>query len=800
MARDMKKLVRYISVLAATLFAVSCSFDGLETVSGDSGMIELGVECLSSPVVRADLAGDNDYNENTVFHVDYFIFNVDPVQNPTTASIISGRISDYGETGIMPTAEDAENYLKKVDIKDYLDQFTNDNTGWIYVIANLPDAAPIKPTYNALQGIEFTSAFTTSLDAKNIEGYVNKDNQFVMASSEVQSFRVDGDSPQVIASLKRVTAKVMMNLNIRTEVQADGQTWYPDVEHVQIYMYYANKHGNIAGTPEEYASTNSYNTPRYAMFSGGKKANAIPETLIGTNFSKEVAVAYRYHEEPDTEGNYYYNDYETQEFTPLTSVPLYSYPLKWTLSDTYAPFIKIIVPWCNKENGELVNPTESYYKLALPKFNQSTDESTVEEAYEFRSNYCYAIDLDLSILGGADEIPVEVFGNYYVVDWADSYDMGGAISTGRYLDVASEFDMYGDMLEIPLKSSHSLTVNMTSATYTDYSSLTPTTENLTQSTSVESVTGTNYYIVSPDRNTVELYHTPSTNLDNMQAYDVSPITYTFTLEQEGDGGLESQVITVHQYPSLYIKNEESARNGNYYSNGFSRYQDGYIFVNAAERGDYDDWRYVHRLSVNRNGQYSSGDNNNPNMYVITTSVISSNLDYSIGDVRVDTYSDLDYNSWATAPAVGETDDRELTYYYKTDTGDRTKNMISPSFRIASSYGQTIALTYNVAERRCASYQESGYPAGRWRVPTKAELEYITTLSSKELIPSLFDYDSPRDRAAYWSAQGAMCVNSDGSVSEYDGSEDEWWVRCVYDEWYWSDTVDKGTFTWGDKAR
>ena len=27
-----------------------------------------------------------------------------------------------------------------------------------------------------------------------------------------------------------------------------------------------------------------------------------------------------------------------------------------------------------------------------------------------------------------------------------------------------------------------------------------------------------------------------------------------------------------------------------------------------------------------------------------------------------------------------------------------------------------------------------------------------------------------------------------------------YVRCVYDEWYWTDTVNKGDFTWGDKQR
>ena len=132
-----------------------------------------------------------------------------------------------------------------------------------------------------------------------------------------------------------------------------------------------------------------------------------------------------------------------------------------------------------------------------------------------------------------------------------------------------------------------------------------------------------------------------------------------------------------------------------------------------------------------------------------------------------------------------------------------RDVIAPAFRIASSYGVCgNAFSLDDAEKRCASYQEYGYPAGRWRVPTRAELEFITTLSAKGFIPSLFNVVSAGKTSIYWSSQGIMNVLSDGTVRDNTTTYSVGWVRCVYDEWYWgSGKIDNiNTFTWGDAAR
>lgn len=148
--------------------------------------------------------------------------------------------------------------------------------------------------------------------------------------------------------------------------------------------------------------------------------------------------------------------------------------------------------------------------------------------------------------------------------------------------------------------------------------------------------------------------------------------------------------------------------------------------------------------------------------------------------------------------------RALTWYYPTEKSTRTENMLSPSYRISSKFGGTefgdISMPY--AEYRCAGYQEDGFPAGRWRLPSKAEVWFIAQLSAKKVFEFLFN-----PGGTYWSANGAITINNNGTVS--NSSKTEALLRCVYDSWYW-DKVDgregdprmddPSIFVWGDKER
>ena len=128
--------------------------------------------------------------------------------------------------------------------------------------------------------------------------------------------------------------------------------------------------------------------------------------------------------------------------------------------------------------------------------------------------------------------------------------------------------------------------------------------------------------------------------------------------------------------------------------------------------------------------------------------------------------------------------RGLTYYYPTDSDNSKLNYVAPKIRVASSYGVCYPMDHEYAQKRCASYQEMSYPAGRWRMPTVGEIEYIIYLSNQGYIPLLFDRNTN-----YWSAQGIINTGNmtNGKLTPPTNLEGTSAVRCVYDEWYWGMT-------------
>jgi hypothetical protein len=147
--------------------------------------------------------------------------------------------------------------------------------------------------------------------------------------------------------------------------------------------------------------------------------------------------------------------------------------------------------------------------------------------------------------------------------------------------------------------------------------------------------------------------------------------------------------------------------------------------------------------------------------------------------------------------------RYLEHYYPTSTEKNSYQVIAPKFRIASKLGGYSECAPGGAALRCASYQEHGFPAGRWRLPTTAEILYIVELQGLGKIQQLFYGGN-----TYFSATDRIKVKSDNSY-EWNTDTGNASVRCVYDEWYWgsereaianSSLNNRGgyQFTWGDR--
>ncbi len=193
------------------------------------------------------------------------------------------------------------------------------------------------------------------------------------------------------------------------------------------------------------------------------------------------------------------------------------------------------------------------------------------------------------------------------------------------------------------------------------------------------------------------------------------------------------------------------------------------------------------------------------MYLIKTTVLSDDSGYMLGDPRVTDIDNLGgYRTkpgrWSAYKTSVQSSyyDRYISYYHPAKDDGTADNIIAPEFRIASSFGVTDPVSYQGAKERCASYQEFGYPAGRWRLMTFAEASYIARLSSDHKIPTLLS-----EKTNYWVSGGYVYINTKGAPTPYHRTtvSGEVYVRCVYDEWYWKNTehptVSTTTFTWGD---
>lgn len=120
-----------------------------------------------------------------------------------------------------------------------------------------------------------------------------------------------------------------------------------------------------------------------------------------------------------------------------------------------------------------------------------------------------------------------------------------------------------------------------------------------------------------------------------------------------------------------------------------------------------------------------------------------------------------------------------------------QDIISPKLLVSSALNANSGLTFDKAVKRGATYQEAGYPAGRWRLPSEAEIAFIVARQRDGIIPNLYATDT-----YYWSGSGRLVYipKSDSTpitfYTEQEGQDlsgdTTFSCRFVYDLWYWGD--------------
>ena len=774
----MKKIVYYIIGVTALLAVASCE----KTPAFDEGSPKQGLmlnfTCVDAGTRAATVEGVS--NENLIKRIDYFIFacDADGVVEDDAAPALSGVIEP--SDGLLLS------YTETISPEALADVFPDNNQkAVVFAVANFVDyygAAVTSPqtvipdsvkTWKGLHELEVGETFFKDGGA----GFTLRwprvmqpnDNKlfFVMVGEQVVELKTTGSyAIDAEVHLKRLASKVTVKFNYADYYDDDnGVRWYPqdEDEETRVFLSNAIEHTTLSGPLTR------------ALVAEAKAKTTMPEGN-GTRDIFEYAYDFM-------------NDITTVDDSNNKIAHYYTYPISMEEGDDNQPYLKLVLPWYGYKNypddeGDHWLPykqKEVYYKIVLPS-------NSINEP-----NMIYEFEVDVDIVGTDKE--VNVTGEQYVVKgWSSDEAISSNVATGRYISLdipKDEYDMYTELVEILYVSSGEVEISDLTIDQEDFynnrvnhfiTGVNPTTGGFNYGTGYnantpDSATPTPNRLsnwVSISGNHLVIRHQMNNNFSANQ-FDVAPMVFTVTLHLKGESDTSfDRTVTVTQYPALYATRDEHI---------------GRVYVNRQTNTANNSNTYVQATDDNGGNLGSiqaqganglpGGANSNPNNYTVYVSTLSGfSQPWVIGDPR-DTPS--------TISGLGVTQ-------YRKARADASLT-IAPAFKIASSYGQirTNVPTFTQATNRCAAYQENGYPAGRWRVPTEAEIEFCVELSNKEMIPSLFNY-------SYWASSGRYY---DYQTGWHDGSGTHA-VRCVYDVWFWgegksADCTDDGGTTynkWG----
>lgn len=734
-------------------------------------------------------------------------------------------------------------YYQKVDVNNlgsaaipfYVDEsvintiFPSQEECDVFIIANLTSGTFAK-------GQTGTDVPTLSKTVLALDGNRDAiDKPFVMQGLDIAT-KGDNNNASGTIPLHRAAAKVTVTVNIPEHITVE----YENADPVTMKPVLSDDTGAIP------FKTSFHNGVKKTYLRDDYSAQLVADDVLHVGKQDYVAAG-----EVPAVGD------TPKKYTFTCEIPFYTYARAWEKGAEDAAYLTFEMPWTNVSDPE--NPvTQTYYYQILVNGGGRC----------FEPNNWYDLIVNVGVIGSTVESePVTIQDlTYYVLDWTTEPDPEHEAGGDRYEDVDIQKYTYlvvhNSDLEINnatsgvihYDSSHNIGVQM-NTTRRDVNGLNETT------------TAAAYYVYcGPDANgntaqpkvvtlniTKENFAIDNTTGELTYNYTIPEDVYspvyvyaTVWLDFDGDGKIKTdypadyegvkesdftEEITIVQYPAIYVIPDLTTRYSIYVNDiiktgdgggdlvrypetGNSYYGLGLVPGTNSTTGANPTYMYVVNVSSLKgsDGFYYNTDNNNngPQTW----------YNYIIGDPR-QRINDTDLNDdgydmdqhWVTAPDVNGIQ-RKLQNYYPTSTAEGAFQVIAPKFRIVSFHGNGHRYhNYEGAKMRCASYQEDGFPAGRWRLPTYAEIQFVIKLQEDRVISPIFfgssKYFSATNQITY-NANGSTYMdfqdNSPGTINGSNGS-----VRCVYDEWYWGSereaqenpaanppAGEEYLFTWGDE--
>lgn len=750
---------------------------------------------------KASERGDDAYNENLVQSVDCFFYTNGQTDSPAVFTAL-GRGAEAKAEG------DSTVYVVKVFFNDADAQkmFGSKTSGTcqFFVVCNAPLSYGADTSVPALKELVVENDFT----AQTVQG------SFVMSADEPGTVTLtsDGDSRTASGRVKvsRAAAKIQFYLDIpKVFTDETNQFWEPVLSAgVQISMTNSVKRGKVDGDysvqPSDYVSYG---------------ARIVDSLDTGNRIS----------------------GYETYKFT---HVPFYSYPCAWSDLSDYACQVVFRIAW------RIVGESDYIWK----KYQLSPNISTLD--FKRNHYYRTFVRVQSLGGADKEHEVIIPEADYVIIPWIDEGatagegQVPGQLITYKYLVVDEpeqelnneETAYFTYVSSAPLSS-----IKITKVEYYDNTQAVPLrTQTLNTTVTADRQTvSTNAGDITISKETpglVTFYHSVSNMYSQIKVY--ATIT---------NGDACTQDVVLVQNPSIQLIRQGYAGdvfvNGHFarvsnatYATGYRPYESvTYDWRGRINGGQQSSTTYYHSNASNWVGDYNQQINDGYNTTTQSGSygtIIGAlwNLDTSIDRnfyttlVSVSSFNDA--NDFFTANGAeihyrigdprkkasefytGGTSWDTVTNFYKylyysgstiqysawsnpgdiliCSQGSEEQDIIAPKLLVSSALNANSGLTFDQAVKRGATYQEAGFPAGRWRLPSEAEIAFIVARQRDGVIPALYATNS-----YYWSGSGRLVyipTDVNAGIMFYTPAEataagstkTTYSCRFVYDLWYWGD--------------
>ena len=700
-------------------------------------------------------------NENKITSIEVFLY---PNGGEGSNALFASRIEGLNSRDMVQDIS----FAIPADVISSL--FAGSTTCGIYVIANHNTgrttatngiyentsiselkSIEIEADFGALQSVDLTSFGAEYGSIANIK----PQESFVM-DSDLGKVTKNGNELSGTVYLTRAASKITFRTTIAESLVIDGVTWVPLLDKLSFtYHNVVNKSYIDNGS-----DTDSNNT--FAMPSGQNIYDNVDGIQMSRILSDNGAQAPSY--DGDVEG--------VSEWTTIDHiVPLYSYSSRWADGANNEAYIMLTVPWKVMDDD---SETLTYYKYFVPL--------NMNELKLVRNKH-YRINLRVGVLGDLEELTESEY-SYEVIDWIGE-DIDVKLQKPTYLVVDTNY--------VEMKNLETFSVGYQSSDEVAYEVRSTTISAFKKQNNiiVSGCVHEKYTVTAENGNVTFEHELDNTRSDNDTDYDFLVQTTVVRIYHKSNPAIYED-ITFVQYPAMYVTvNAGYEGKWNYINVNGNSWEKWTTSKGAGTGCPKVGNETVYWVGI---GGKSQSDTNH-NMYQITVTAFDSTTpDYLIADPRAAAQNITLFESYTykynrnnyTSPEYPVQPDQlkvDEIKGYRGTLVENAENLVAPEFIIASFCATCTNADHNIYPEnsgyyRCASYQEAGYPAGRWRIPTTAELEVVGKLCAQGKLPQIF-----QNGEEYPSSSGIF-TNNNGSFTPTTSAATS--IRCVYDTWYWKD--------------